>query len=79
MFFNPKFGTPIGSVNTNISIKFGVNLIKIQGVISDFMHKAKLSFCHSYRVNCYKEQVENRDVAKLNIKGVPFDSKISIE
>ena len=41
-----------------------------QGVINDFTHKAKLNFCHAYRVNCFKEQAENQSVARLNIRGV---------
>ena len=35
-----KFGTRNGGLKANISIKIGVNLINIQGVISDFTHKA---------------------------------------
>ena len=67
-----KFGTPIGGLKTNTRINFGVNLINIQRVISNFMHKAKLNFCHGYRVNRFEEQPENRYVARLNIRGVPF-------
>ena len=36
------------------------------------MHKAKLNFCHAYKVNCFEEQAENKFVARLNIRGVPF-------
>ena len=67
-----KFGTYIGGLKANIGINFGVNLINIQGVISNFMHKAKSNFCHFYRVNRYEEQAENQYVARLNIRGVPF-------
>ena len=67
-----KFGTLIGGLMANTSINFGVNLINIEGVISDFMHKAKANFCHAYRVICFKEQAENQYVAWLNIRGVPF-------
>ena len=53
-----KFGTPIRILKVNTGIKFGVNLINIQGAISDFTHKAKLNFCHTYRVNCFEEQAQ---------------------
>ena len=56
----------------NTTIKFGVNLINIQGVISDFMHKTKLNFCQAYKVNRFEEQAENQYIGKLNIRGVPF-------
>ena len=56
----------------NTSIDFWVNLINIEEVISDFTYKLKSNFCQAYRVNCFKEQAENRYVARLNIRGVPF-------
>ena len=37
----------IGCLKANTKIKFGVNLINIQGVISNFTHKTKSNFCHS--------------------------------
>ena len=59
-----KCGTHIGGLKTNTSINFGVNLFDVQGVISDFTHslthKTKSNFFHAYRVNCFKEQAENR-------------------
>ena len=67
-----KFGTSTGGLKANASINFGVNLINIEEVISDFMCKAKANFCHAYRVNRFEEQAENRYVASLNIRGVPF-------
>jgi len=67
-----KFGTRIGGLKENSSTEFGINLINIEGVISDFIHIAKSNFCHTYRVNCFEEQAENRYVARLNIRGVPF-------
>ena len=67
-----KFETHIGGLKANTSIKFGVNLINIQGVISDLMNKAKSNFCHTYKVNRFEEQAENWCVARLNIRGVPF-------
>ena len=67
-----KFGTCIGGLKANITINFGVNLLKIQGVISDFMHKAKLKFCQAYRLNRFKEQTENWYRARLNIRAVHF-------
>ena len=51
-----KFGTCIRGIKMNTSIKFGVNLINIQGVISNF---TKSNFCHTYRVNRFKEHAEN--------------------
>ena len=44
----------------------------IEEFISDFTHKAKLNFCHAYRVNHFNKQPENLYVAWLNIRGVPF-------
>ena len=44
-----KFGTRIGGLKANTSIDFWVNLINIEGVISDFTHKSKLNFCQAYR------------------------------
>jgi len=67
-----KFGTCIGGLKANTRINLGANIIKIQGIISDFTHKAKLNFCHSYRVNFLKKQAEKWYVASLNIRGVPF-------
>ena len=69
-----KFGTLIGGVEMSTSIKFGINLINIEGVTSNFMHKAKSNFCQAYRVNRFEEQAENRYVARLNIRIVPFGS-----
>ena len=65
-----KFGTHIGGLKANASIKFGINVINIRGATSDFTHKTKLNFCQAYRVNCFKELAENRNVARLNIRGV---------
>jgi len=67
-----KFGTRIRGLKANTSIAFGVNLINIKEVISDFTHKSKSNFCQAYRVNCFEEQAENWYVARLNIRGVPF-------
>ena len=67
-----KFGTRIGGLKVNTSINFGVNLINIEGVISDFMHKLKSNFCQAYRVNCFEEKAENQYIVGLNIRGVPF-------
>jgi len=70
-----KYGTQIRGLKANISTNLGVNLINIQGAISDFMHKVKLKFCQAYILNCFKEQAENwyvQAIARLNIRGVPF-------
>ena len=69
-----KFGTRIGGLKANISIKFGINPINIQGVTSNFMHKTKSNFCQAYRVNRFEEQAENQYIARINIRGVPFGS-----
>ena len=47
-------------------------LINNEGVISNVTQKAKSNFCHTYRVNRFKEQAKNWYVAGLNIRGVPF-------
>ena len=67
-----KFGTHIGYLKANTSVKFGVNLMNIQGVISNFTHKTKLNFCYAYRVNHFEKKAENRYVARLSIREVPF-------
>ena len=36
-------------------------------------YKVKSNFYQAYRVNYFEEQSENWYVAKLNIRGVPFD------
>ena len=55
-----KFGKHFGGLKSNNSIKFGVNLIIIAGVINNFTHKAKSNFCHAYKVNHFEEQAENQ-------------------
>ena len=65
-----KFGTRIGGLNANSSIKYGINLINIRGVTSNFTHLTKSNFCQAYRLNCFEEQAENRCVARLNIRGI---------
>jgi len=67
-----KFGTSIGGLKANTNITFGINLINIQGVTSNFTHKSKSNFCQAHRVNRFKEQAENQYVVRLNIRGVPF-------
>ena len=69
-----KFGTPSGSLNANNSTKFRINRLNIRGVTSDFTHLTKSNFCQAYRLNRFKEQAENRYIARLNITGVPFGS-----
>ena len=49
-----KFGTRIRGLKANTSIDFWVNLINIEGVVSDFTHKLKSNFCQVYRVNCFE-------------------------
>ena len=66
-----KFGTRIRGLKASSSINFGVNLIKIEGFISNFTYNSNSNFCH-FRVNCFKEQAENQYVARLNIRGMPF-------
>ena len=47
--------THIGGLKANISIKLVANLIDNEGVLSDFTHKTKTNFCHSYGVNHFEE------------------------
>ena len=68
-----KFSTRIEGLKANTSIDFWINLINIEGVISDFTHQSKSNFCQAYRVNCFEEQAENRCVARLNIRGVQIN------
>jgi len=67
-----KFGTGIRGSKANLNIKFEANLMNSPTVISNFICKTKSNFCHTYRLNCLEEQVENLQVAKLNIREVPF-------
>jgi len=46
----------IGGLKANTSIDFWINLINIEGVISDFIHQSKSNFCQAYRVNRFEEQ-----------------------
>ena len=66
-------------LKANTTTNFEVNLINIQVVVSDFMHKAKTNFFPTYRVTRFEEQAENRYVARLNIRKVPFCGKKSIK
>jgi len=59
-----KFGTHIGGLKANASIKSWINLNINQGAINDFTHKAKPNFCSGNR---FEEQAENWCVARLNI------------
>ena len=59
-----KFGTHIWGLKANASIKFGINLFNNEGVISDFMYKSMLNFCHAYS---FEECAEN-----WYIDGLPF-------
>jgi len=52
----------------NLSITFGAHLIRMNAL----MCKTKSNFCHTYRVNQLEEQIENRYVARFNIREVPF-------
>ena len=54
-----KFGTQTWGLNANTRINYGLNLINIYGVISDFMHRAKSIFCNAYSVNHCEKQAEN--------------------
>jgi len=58
-----NLATHIGGLKTNTS---GVHLINIQGPIK------KVELLSSLQGNCFEEQAENRYVARLNIRGVPF-------
>ena len=64
-----KFGIRNGDLKVSTSFNFGVNLINIEGVKRNFMQKAKAIFCHGYKINCFKEQAENRYVATVQLTG----------
>ena len=51
-----NFGTYIGGLKENSSTNFGVNLINIERVKRDFIHKANANFFPAYRVNRFEEQ-----------------------
>ena len=53
-----KFGTLIWGLKVNTSIIFGINLFNIQGVTSDFTHKAKSYFCHAYSVTTLRKKLK---------------------
>jgi len=63
------------TVKLSISMKFGVYLISILGVMNNFTHKMKSNFCQTCRVNYFKKQGENRYIARSYISGVPFGGK----
>ena len=48
---HPEF---LGLHNTLLCV-----LINNEGVISNFVHKAKLNFCHAYRINRFEEQTDS--------------------
>ena len=52
----------------NTSMKFGTNLINIQGVTSDFTQKTKLNFCQAYRVNHFEGQAETLEECLLVVR-----------
>ena len=52
-----------------------MSLINIQGIMSNFIQKAKSNFCQAYRVNRFEEQIKNWYVARLNIRAVLFYSR----
>ena len=64
-----KFGTCIRGLKKNTRIDFRVNLINIQWIISDFMHKVKSNFCYAYSVNLFGEQA---DIWYEAIRGAAF-------
>jgi len=53
-----KFGTHIKGLKANTSIDFWVNLINIEGVISNFTHKSRLKFCQAYRVTASRNKLK---------------------
>ena len=59
-----KFGAYFGVLKVK-AVSSSINLIIIQGLISDFTHKAKSNFCYAYRVSCFKELAENWYVARV--------------
>jgi len=53
-----KLCTPIEGLKANTFIKFEINPINIQIVISNFTHKPKSNFCQAYKLNRLEEQAE---------------------
>ena len=53
-----KFGTLIGGLKANTRIKFGMNSINSQGIMSNFKQKTKSNFWQTYRINCFEEQIK---------------------
>ena len=54
-----KFGTINGLIKADLSIKFGRNSMNIHVVMTNYLHKIKLNFCHTHRVNPLEEWAEN--------------------
>ena len=64
-----KRGTCEGLIKMHLHT---LNLIKIYGVIINFLPKKRSKVCHTYKVNCWKELDETWDVSGVTIVGVPF-------
>jgi len=47
-----KFGTKKEHIKVNSGTEFGINLINIQCVRSDDLHRKWLNFRHAYSINC---------------------------
>ena len=50
-----KFDTHEGLIKADLSTNFGRNLMKIHGVMTDYVRKIRSKVCHTYRVNPLEE------------------------
>ena len=74
-----KFGTLKGLIKADLCTNFGRNPMNIHGVMTDYLRKIRSKVCHAYRVNSFKESVENCYVDGETIVGVPFCGLKGIE
>jgi len=72
MYSSIYVGTRKGLIKTHLHTNFGWNLIKIYGVMIDFLCKKRSKVCHAYRVNHWKELDETWHISGVTIIGVPF-------
>jgi len=67
-----KLGTREGLFKAHICTNFSWNLIKMYGVMSDYLRKKRSKVCHAYTINHWKELDETWHVGEVTIVGVPF-------
>ena len=74
-----QFGTQKGGIKVHLGTNFGWNMINRQRVISDYSRNIIPICCHAYRVNCLREEAENRWVNRLTIEPQTFCGLKEIE